>query len=224
MKTTVNKTNKLKKCYVNGNKCKEIYVNNVKVWSGIEHLYNAGDQATDLTGGWTTSRSYILQYSSGLFTPGHHVDSNKLAKFNDDHIYLEIAESSHVGCVAYTAKPINFAEEGIKSITINCTSSMNGWGYEDYKYENIVPYAWWTIGLVPAINKEQTCAKYYGYEYPRGYNGYYGPSDTKVSATFSEQLSDLNKLSGSYYVVVGIYRSVPSAFFSMTINSITCTT
>lgn len=44
-----------RKASFNGNRLRRIYCNGVLVWRSIpEYLYSAGDEAADVTGGWTT--------------------------------------------------------------------------------------------------------------------------------------------------------------------------
>lgn len=226
MPTTIN-GDKLKKCNVNGAKCKRINVNGVKVWSGIEALYNAGEQYKDLTGGWKTNTAYAIntvQNTSNIPELNTFYKNVGGIAYNTDNIKFSHDKGvGYGGIMMQTEKAINFKEEEIESLTIDCSTSVSGWGYHQTAWGGGLTYANWTIGLVPEISDGQDLVKYYHHDYGDNYiDNEASPIQSKTES-FSKTLTGLSSLNGSYYVVVGIYRAVDAAF-SMTLNSITCET
>lgn len=215
MKTTVNTNNKLKKCNVNGQKCTKIVVNNVQVWSGLEYLYNAGDQATDFTGGWV-KHTTLMPNSSNLTNWPYGPKGS--VTVNSSNIVVSFG-GEYGGVMVTTSTPIDFKNEGITSITFEGSTTIGGWGYDDYKYDNALTYATWVFALVPSLSNGQGYTKSYIHDYGRGYIR--GNSSSTKTESFTKTLTGLDQLNGSYYVVLGLYRSV-SGKFDITLKSITC--
>lgn len=205
--------------------CNKGFVSDKLVFSGVpDSLYSSGDQVSDLTGGWITNTSYAINAVNDV----QAVEINDFYKnvgsitYNTSSIKFNHPKGvGYGGIMMQTVKPINFADEGIDSLTINCSTSVSGWGYNQDAWASNNVNAWWTIGVVSSLSNGQDLTKYYHHIYPLGYiDNAASPIQTKTE-NFSKTVSGLSSLSGSYYVVVGIYRSV-DADFSMTLNSITC--
>lgn len=213
MLTTID-TIRLRKCNVDGTKCKRINVNGVKVWSYAEALYAAGDQVTDLTGGW--SKHSTLMASTNQITNWPSSPTGSVS-FNSSNVVLSYG-GGYGGVMIHTAKAINFQEEGIDSITIDCSTVIGGWGYGDGKYNANLTYANWMVALVPKIANEQSYTLSYVHDFGSGYIN--GESSATKTDDWSKTIRGLSALTGSYYVVVGIWRTVPTGTFKLTVNNI----
>lgn len=189
---------------------------NRMIWSGTPtHLYNKGNQETNVTGGW--QQSTTVMGDSAQITSWPHGPQGKTS-FNTSNVGIEYT-GSYGGIMIATKKAINFKDLGINSITINCSTTIGGWGYDNYRWANGLTYATWAIALVPNLNDTQAYTKSYSHDYGNWYiNG--ASTDTRTES-FSKTISGLSSLTGSYYVIVSLYRSVPGTF-KMTLNTITC--
>lgn len=199
-----------------GNNIKVVKFNGKIYWKAYpEYLYNYGDQVTDVTGGW--SRNSNVMTGSGNLTSWPYGPTGNVY-MNSSNILIEYI-GSYGGVMVNTDRAINFADEGIDKITLNCSTTIGGWGYEDYKYNQALTYATWTFAIVPTIANNQGYTKSYTHDYGSWYiDGF--KSDTRTE-NFSKTITGLSALNGSYYVVAGLYRSV-SGTFNMTVNSISC--
>lgn len=198
-----------------GGNIKAVTYNGTEYWKSYpEYLYNYGNQVTDVTGGWSKNSS--LMTGDSLTTWPYGPKGN--VYINTSNIVLE-GNGDYGGVMVNTGRAINFAAEGIDKITLNCSTTIGGWGYEDYKYNQALTYANWRFAVVPALANNQAYTKVYTHDYGSWYiDGF--KSDTRTES-FSKTLSGLSSLNGSYYVVCGIYRSVGGTF-KLTINSISC--
>lgn len=186
------------------------------------YLYNAGDQCTSITGGWKTNTSYAINtVTNGEVEINTFYKNVGTISYNSSNIVLNHPKSvGYGGIMMQTTKAINFVSQGIDSITINCSTSVSGWGYNQDAWDANKPYAWWDIGIIPSFSDGQNLSVYYHHGYDDGYiNSAASPIQTRTES-FSRTIEGLSKITGSFYVVVGIYRSV-DADFSLTVNSIT---
>lgn len=185
-----------------------------------EFLYKEGDQAEDITGGWSSITEYSISPVSGDNIPEistFYPNAGTVA-FNSADIKFTYNED-YGGVMIHTNKPINFKELGINSLTIKCTTNIAGWGYFATNWLSKKAYGWWTLGVVSKLEDKKDLDGYYHHEYPDNYIN--GESTDVKTEIFSKTLTGLTELEGEYYVVVGIYRSVP-AKFDMTVESIIC--
>lgn len=209
-------SNEIGKLFVGSNQISKVYKGDVLVYSANpDALYNAGDQVQDITGGWSKHKTLM---TNSTHITGWPYGPNGTVTFNSTNVKLAYG-GSYGGVMINTANAINFANENIKSLTINCSTTIGGWGYEDSKWSAGLTYATWVIALVPTIADEQAYTKVYAHDYGNNYID--GTSSTTKTESFQKTLNNLNSLTGSYYIVVGLYRSTPGEF-SMTVNSITC--
>ena len=90
MKTTVNTNNKLKKCNVNGQKCKKIFVNNVQVWGAApDYLYKDGSVDGEYLKTMTGSNNWNKD--------GYGFRSSDFSISKNNNIYLGAGASAGYG-------------------------------------------------------------------------------------------------------------------------------